>query len=128
MEIFIVLPRKLNFARVKTSFFLKKSFFQMMLILLKFSNNGIVYSTISVSKQLLYMFFLYVSANLIMANKDIPFCHKLWEDLGNEMEDWRLRCLNGTQEITAPCCQAEKEYLEDKRLKHKEMCFYEGIR
>ena len=71
---------------------------------------------------------LYLNTRLVLSNKDIPVCHKLWAELGNEMHHWRKRCLDRDEEISSPVCQAEKDYFEERRRHHKEMCFYEGKR
>ena len=71
---------------------------------------------------------LYFHARLVLSNKDIPVCHKLWIKLGNQMYDWRERCLDKNEEISSPSCRAEKDYFEERRRSHKEMCFYEGDR
>ena len=70
----------------------------------------------------------YFHARLVLSNKDIPFCHKLWIALGNQMYDWRERCLEKDEEISSPSCRAEKYYFEERRRNHKNMCFYEGDR
>ena len=69
--------------------------------------------------------FSYFHVRLVLSNKDIPVCHKLWNDLGNEMQDWRGQCLEGDEEKS---CREEKEYFEKRRRNHKKMCFYEGER
>ena len=71
---------------------------------------------------------LYFHARLVLSNKDIPVCHKLWNELGNEMQDWRERCLDRDEEISSPSCRAEKDYFKERRRRHKKMCFYEGKR
>jgi hypothetical protein len=63
---------------------------------------------------------------LVVGNKDIPICHKLWKTLGNDMAGWRERCLDGDREINSSCCQTEKAYFEARRFAHRQMCFYEG--
>ena len=69
---------------------------------------------------------LYFNVRLVLSNKDIPVCHKLWNKLGNDMHDWRERCLDKDEEIYSLSCQAEKDYFEERRRNHKKMCFYEG--
>ena len=87
------------------------------------------YSVTGRSKLFLPMFILlYFGADYTVGNKDIPVCHKLWNELGNELRDWRARCFNGTEEINSTSCQTEKEYFEERRKSHREMCFYEGTR
>jgi hypothetical protein len=71
---------------------------------------------------------LYFGGSVVIGNKDIPFCHKLWNDLGNDLVDWRERCLDGDQEINSSRCEAEKEYFVERRRSHRQMCFYEGAR
>ena len=71
---------------------------------------------------------LYFGAGHTVGNKDIPVCHKLWNELGNELRDWRARCFKENEEINSTSCQTEKEYFEERRKSHREMCFYEGTR
>ncbi|CAB4003686.1 Hypothetical predicted protein, partial [Paramuricea clavata] len=72
-----------------------------------------------------FIILLYFGGSLVLGNKDIPFCHKLWNDLGNNLADRRERCLDGDQEINSSRCQSEKEYFEERRLRHRQMCLYE---
>ena len=67
-----------------------------------------------------------ITGNLVVGNKDIPVCHKLWKALGQDMVDWRKQCFNGDEEINSVVCQAQKNYLEERRVTHGNMCFYEG--
>ena len=71
---------------------------------------------------------LYFGGIIVVGNKDIPFCHKLWNDLGNDLADWRERCLDVERENISSRCQAEKGYFEERRRSHRKMCFYEGAR
>jgi hypothetical protein len=73
-----------------------------------------------------FLILLYFGGSLVVGSKDIPCCHKLWNHLGNDLADWRERCLNGDLEINSSCCQARKEYFEERRRSHRQMCFYEG--
>ena len=93
------------------------------------------YSEIKCSVRLATKFFLvsifillYFGGIIVVGNKDIPFCHKLWNDLGNDLEEWRERCLDGDHKINSSRCQSEKEYFEERRRSHRKMCFYEGTR
>ena len=95
----------------------------------KVSYNEIKCSVILATKVFLSFFFLqYFGGSLVVGNKDIPFCHKLWNDLGNDMTDWRERVLDRDSKINSSCCRAEKEYFEERRRSHRQMCFYEGAR
>ena len=69
---------------------------------------------------------LHFGANPVVGKKDIPICHKLWNDLGNDMAEWRERCLIGDHKNASRCCQAEKNSFKKRRLSHKKLCFYEG--
>ena len=81
------------------------------------------------NKLVLFSFtILYFGASPVVSNKNIPFCHKPWNDLGNEMADWRERCLDGDHEITSSRCQAEKTYFERRRRSHGKLCFFKGTR
>ena len=66
------------------------------------------------------------AGRLAAANSDIPICHKLWNALGKDLEGWRERCLHGYQKSYSQSCKAEKEYFKNRRLSHRQMCFYEG--
>ena len=95
----------------------------------KVNYNGIKCSVILATKLFVSFFILlYFGGSLVVGNKEIPCCHKLWNDLGNNMADWRERCLDGDHEINSSCCQAEKEYFKERRRSHRQMCFYEGAR
>ena len=80
----------------------------------------------SVNHYFLWLMMINIAGYLVEGNKDIPICHKLWNRLGNDMADWRKQCLDGDDEINSAACQAQKEYFEETRLTHREMCFYEG--
>ena len=70
---------------------------------------------------------VYFGGTVIFCNKHIPFCDKLWKQLGVNAKDWRGRCvLNDRQEIDSPRCRAEKDYFQERKRMHKVMCFYEG--
>ena len=70
---------------------------------------------------------LHFGANPVVGNKDIPICHKLWNDLGNDMADWRARYLDGDPPINdVECRRAEKKYFRKRRHSHRKLCFYEG--
>ena len=69
---------------------------------------------------------LHLGANPAVGTKGIPVCHKVWNDLGNDMAEWRERCLVGDHKNTSQCCQAEKKSFRKRRLSHKKICFYEG--
>jgi hypothetical protein len=93
------------------------------------NDNRIKCSVILATKPFISFFILLsFGGSFVVGNKDIPFCHKLWNDLGNDLADWRERCLNGDHEINSSCCQTEKEHFEGRRRSHKQMCFYEGTR
>jgi hypothetical protein len=93
-----------NYERIKCSVILAAKLFLSSLILLHFG------------------------AIFIVANRDIPFCDELWNDLGKDLADWRERCFEGDSEIDTPCCHTDKEYFKERRRNHKKMCFYEGNR
>ncbi len=61
-----------------------------------------------------------------VANNDIPICHKVWSVLGKDFAAWRARCTDGDNQSHLQYCETEKGYLEDRRLMHKQTCFYEG--
>ena len=80
--------------------------------------------------KMLFLFSLFIvlhfGANPVVGNKDIPICHKLWNDLGNDMADWRTRSLDGDHKNSEQCQKGEKEYFRKRRLGHRKLCFYEG--
>jgi hypothetical protein len=95
----------------------------------KVNYNKIKCSVILATKLILSFIILqYFGESLVVGNNDIPFCHNLWNDLGNDLADWRERCFDGDQEINSSRCCAEKEYFEERRRSHRQMCFYEGAR
>ena len=67
-------------------------------------------------------------SDLVVSNKDIPICYKLWKTLGQDMVDWRKQCFDGDVEKDSAGCKAQKEYFEERRRTHGKMCFYEGNR
>ena len=87
-------------------------------------------SSVNFAAKLLRSLFilLYFHACLVFGNKGIPVCDQLWTELGNEMQDWRERCLDKDEEISSPSCRAEKGHFEERRRSHKKMCFYDGKR
>ena len=93
----------------------------------KFSKNEMKRFIVLAAKHALIAFILlYYGVNVVVSDKNIPLCRKFWNQLGNEFTDWRKRCYDGKAKITSPCCKAEKEYLEERRLAHRQMCFFEG--
>ena len=73
-----------------------------------------------------FLILIYFAGRLVICNKDIPVCDESYKKLGEEMKDWRKRCLNGSQELNSTCCKAEKGYSKERIRIHKKMCFYEG--
>ncbi len=69
---------------------------------------------------------LHLGASYVVGIKDIPICYKQWNDLGNDLADWRGRCFVGDHENISECCQAEKKYFRERRLRHRKLCFYKG--
>jgi hypothetical protein len=97
--------------------------------LTKVNYNEIKCSVILATKLFLSFFILlYFGGIIVDGNKDIPFCHKLWKDLGSNLAEWRDHCFDGDHEISSSRCQAEKGYFEERRRRHRQMCFYEGTR
>jgi hypothetical protein len=93
-------------------------------------NHNRIKCSVNLASKLFISFFilLYFGGSLVVGNKDIPFCHKLWNDLANDLADCREQCLNGDHEIKSSCCQARKQHFEERRRRHRQMCFYEGTR
>ena len=94
----------------------------------KVKYNKIKCSEILLTKLILSFIILYFGGSLVVGNKAIQFCHKLWNDLGNDLAGWRDRCFDGDHETKSPPCRVEKEYFEERRHRHRQMCFYEGAR
>ena len=74
-------------------------------------------------------------ARLVHCDEQIPFCKDLLEKLENDEKSWRENCLEtgvndsrrlGWKMVDSPCCEAEKNYLRERRCKHSQMCFYKG--
>ena len=74
----------------------------------------------------LQLILINIAGYLVVGNKDIPICHKLWKALGQDMEDWQKECLDGNVEKHSIGCQVRKQYFEERRQIYKKMCFYEG--
>ena len=73
------------------------------------------------------VFLMCFAANLVVGNKAIPFCDEQWEELANDMADWRERCwIEETGLINSECCNAEYDYMQERAHLHKQMCFYDG--
>ena len=73
-----------------------------------------------------WLILINIAGYLVVGNKDIPVCHKLWKALGQDMVDWQKQCFDEDGKIDSTGCKAQKEYLEERRKTHKKMCFYEG--
>ena len=69
---------------------------------------------------------LHFGTSPVVGNKNIPFCRKAWNDLGNEMVDWRERFLDGDHKNNSQCFQAEKTHFERRRRSHGKLCFFKG--
>ena len=74
-------------------------------------------------------------ARLVHCDEQIPFCKDLLQKLENDEKSWRENCLEtgvndsrrlGGKMVDSPCCEAEKNYLRERRCKHSQMCFYKG--
>ena len=67
--------------------------------------------------------------SLVTCNENIPFCKEQLQRLKQDVEVWNERCWNNTdQGNSTPCCQAEKEYNQERMKMHVEMCFHSGQR
>ena len=74
-----------------------------------------------------FLFLIHFGGTLTTCNENIPHCDKHLTELKRDVMDWQERCLNKTgHEINSSCCQAEKDYLQERMRKHTEMCFYSG--
>ena len=81
------------------------------------------------NKLVLFSFILqHFGASSVVSNKNIPFCRKQWNDLANEMADWRERCVDEDHDINSPCCREEKTYFERRRRSHGKLCFFKGTK
>ncbi len=93
-----------------------------------FRYNGMKCPIIFSNTLLISFLFIVVhfGADPVIGSKDIRICLKLWNDLGNDMADWRERGLDGNHKNISQCYQAEKKYFKKRRLAHRNLCFYEG--
>ena len=103
----------------------------MLQILEGVSRDDIKRSLVLAAKLLFTSLILvYFGGNLVVGNSPccgIPICDQQWEEFGTDLEDWRKRCWNKSHGVmNSSCCEAEKNYFEERRLAHKQMCFYEG--
>ena len=73
-----------------------------------------------------WLILINIAGYLVVGNKDISICHKLWKALGQDMVDWRKQCFDGDDDVNSTSCKAQKEYFEERRQTHRKMCFYEG--
>ena len=74
-----------------------------------------------------FLFLIHFGGTLTTCNENIPHCDKHLTELKRDVKDWQERCLNETgHEINSSCCQAEKDYFQQRMRKHTEMCFYSG--
>ena len=65
--------------------------------------------------------------SLVTSNEGIPFCKEQLQRLKQDVEVWNERCWNNTDHgNSTPCCEAEKEYNQERMKMHVEMCFYSG--
>ena len=88
------------------------------------------------TKVLLGIFILiYFDASLVTCNEDIPFCKESLKSLKDDVKDWQARCsiskldgygYNYTEDLDTPCCNAEKDYIQNRRRMQKKLCFYKG--
>ena len=70
---------------------------------------------------------IYFGGTLIVCNENIPICDQRLKELKKYVKDWEQRCLSETRdEISSPCCKAEKDYFQERMRMHTKMCFYEG--
>ena len=73
---------------------------------------------------------IHFGASLVNCDEDIPFCKESLKALKDDLKDWQERCLNNTLEysrdIDTLCCNAEKEYIQNRRKIHRKLCFYKG--
>jgi hypothetical protein len=100
----------------------------MRLQLQTVSYNSKYASVFSVTKLscLASLLLIICAGSLAAENSEFPICHKLWTVLGQDLAAWRERCLDGAQQSNSQCCKAEKEYFENRRPAHRQMCFYQG--
>jgi hypothetical protein len=70
---------------------------------------------------------IYFVTSLVVCNNDIPFCRKWLKEPKENEKDWIKRCLNVEgQNLTTPCCEAEKEYNKKRMCTYKKICFDKG--
>ena len=66
-------------------------------------------------------------SQLVLANKDIPFCHKQLRELKDDVNYWNQNCMvTKTRERNTPKCNGEKKYNQARMKKHTSQCFYDG--
>ena len=73
------------------------------------------------------MMLMYFGSQLAFGNEDIPFCEKQLNELKDDVNYWRGRCMvNKYQEVDTTQCKEEKKYHQARMRKHSKQCFYEG--
>ena len=80
------------------------------------------------TKIILGLFILiYFGASLVICDEDIAFHLKNVKDLEDDVKDWEGRCLKETlHDLGTPCCNAEKQYNQNRRRMQRKLCFYKG--
>ena len=70
---------------------------------------------------------IYFGSQLAFGNEDISFCDKQLNQLNNDVNHWRERCMvDKSQEVNTTQCKEEKKYNQARMRKHSKQCFYEG--
>ena len=76
---------------------------------------------------LCFLIVIYVGASLITCGEYIPLCKESLRALKADLKDWQKRCLNDQlYDLNIPCCDAEKEYIQNRRKMLRKLCFYKG--
>ena len=69
-------------------------------------------------------------ASVITCNEaieNVPFCKESLKELKDDVKDWQKICKDDQlYDIDTPCCNAEKEYIKNRRRIQRKLCFFKG--
>ena len=74
-----------------------------------------------------FLILIYFGGTQITCNDDIPYCQDSLHELKKDVQHWQEKCLNETRhQINSSCCNAEKDFFQERMRMHTEICFYSG--
>ena len=100
-----------------------------MFLLLECAMYQEIKNSISTATKIILGLFIliYFGACLVICDEDIAFHLKTVKELEDDVKEWEVRCLNEIlYDRDTPCCNAEKEYNQNRRRMQTKLCFYKG--